>query len=191
MPAHTLRLLFATTVLSLVAGCATLPTDTPQDEAHSTGASADSTDDRQAEWPNERAMLKQQLADLPGLTLQAREDGALLLRLPAADGFARNSADPVDSLRAMLDRVAEVLVPLEHTQIKVLGHTDSMGNELYNLQLSIRRAETVMDYLRSRGIALTRLSADGRGEAEPIANNREETGRAINRRVELIVRPQE
>lgn len=57
------------------------------------------------------------------------------------------------------------------------------------MQLSIRRAEAVVEYLRGRGIALTRLQADGRGETEPFADNGIEVGRAKNRRVEMIVRP--
>ena len=70
----------------------------------------------------------------------------------------------------------------------VVGHTDSQGSEMHNLQLSIGRAEAVADHLRRRGIALERLSADGRGEADPLTSNASETGRARNRRVELQLR---
>ena len=65
--------------------------------------------------------------------------------------------------------------------------TDSQGSEMINLQLSITRAEAVVEHLRQRGIALERLSADGRGEADPLTSNATEEGRARNRRVELIL----
>ncbi|HRP96955.1 MAG TPA: OmpA family protein [Rhodocyclaceae bacterium] len=123
------------------------------------------------------------------IEVQTMDDGALLLRLPAAEGFAPDSAAPTPALRAMLEHVAAALAEAPDTEVRVLGHTDGLGSELYNLQLSIQRAEAVMEYLRTRGISLARLSADGRGEAEPIADNASESGRAVNRRVEVVVRP--
>ena len=87
----------------------------------------------------------------------------------------------------MLDALAPVLAPEEGAAVKVIGHTDSQGSEMINLQLSIARAEAVVEHLRQRGIALERLSADGRGEADPLTSNATEEGRARNRRVELIL----
>lgn len=141
------------------------------------------------EWLAMRARLAAALSGPHGIDVQTMDDGALLLRLPAAEGFARNSSEPTRALRTMLDRVATALREQPNTTINVLGHTDSIGSELYNLELSIRRAEAVMEYLRTRGIGLARLRADGRGEAEPIAGNATATGRAVNRRIEIVVRP--
>lgn len=140
-------------------------------------------------WLDTRARLGVTLGEEHRVDVQTMDDGAMLLRLPAAEGFPRDSAEPTAALKAMLDVVAAALADAPDTALKVLGHTDSIGSELYNLELSIRRAEAVMEYLRARNIALARLRANGRGEAEPIADNATVEGRAVNRRVEIIVRP--
>lgn len=171
-------------------GCASLPapdteaTDAPTSANGATEAAVPAFD-----WPAEQARLIAAFAHPGDIGTELRDDGALVLRLPAAEGFGRDSDVPTAPLKRMLDRVADVLAEEPATEIKVLGHTDSVGSETYNLALSIRRAEAVMEYLRGRGVALARLLADGRGEAEPIADNRSEAGRAINRRVEIVVRP--
>lgn len=140
-------------------------------------------------WLQARDRIGASVGTGHAIEVQTMDDGALLLRLPAAEGFAPDSAVPTAALRATLEHVAAALAELPETEVRVLGHTDGLGSELYNLQLSIQRAEAVMEYLRTRGIGLARLSADGRGEAEPIADNATETGRAVNRRVEIVVRP--
>jgi OOP family OmpA-OmpF porin len=70
-------------------------------------------------------------------------------------------------------------------RVEVAGHTDSRGNDSYNLKLSQRRAESVRDYLISMGIESSRLTARGYGESQPVATNSTEGGRAQNRRVVL------
>jgi outer membrane protein OmpA-like peptidoglycan-associated protein len=69
--------------------------------------------------------------------------------------------------------------------IEVAGHTDSMGSDAYNMELSQQRAEAVRNFLISRGVAADRLTAKGYGEAQPVADNATEEGRFKNRRVEL------
>jgi outer membrane protein OmpA-like peptidoglycan-associated protein len=64
-----------------------------------------------------------------------------------------------------------------------------MGDAQANMELSRRRATAVADYLSGQGIERGRIMAEGRGEAEPIADNASETGRAQNRRVEMVIRP--
>jgi OOP family OmpA-OmpF porin len=68
------------------------------------------------------------------------------------------------------------------------GHTDSEGEDAYNLDLSTRRGRAVVAWLVGKGIAEHRLEARGFGEAEPVADNATEEGRAWNRRVELVAR---
>jgi outer membrane protein OmpA-like peptidoglycan-associated protein len=123
-----------------------------------------------------------------GIEIRPRPDGALLLRLPAAEGFARNRTEPAPPLLAVLQRIAPALSSIQHNTIHVIGHTDSVGSEMHNLQLSIRRAEAVVEALRALGVPIIRLSADGHGENEPIADNASAEGRALNRRVEILVR---
>ena len=72
-------------------------------------------------------------------------------------------------------------------RVEVQGHTDSVGSDAHNLQLSQRRAEAVRAYLVDHGIAANRLMAQGFGETDPVASNNTEAGRALNRRVELKV----
>jgi outer membrane protein OmpA-like peptidoglycan-associated protein len=71
--------------------------------------------------------------------------------------------------------------------VEVGGHTDSVGSEAYNQGLSERRADAVRDYLMSKGVKASRLTARGYGESRPVASNDTEEGRAENRRVELVV----
>lgn len=87
---------------------------------------------------------------------------------------------------AILDRAALTLQQWGNVKVEVAGHTDSWSDDAHNLALSQRRAETVRAHLVSRGVAVDRLSARGYGEARPVADNATETGRAQNRRVELV-----
>ena len=88
---------------------------------------------------------------------------------------------------AILDKAVGLLKTQAKVVVEVAGHTDSVGSEEYNQGLSERRAISVKDYLESQGITATRLTARGYGEAQPVASNDTEEGRALNRRVELIV----
>ena len=71
--------------------------------------------------------------------------------------------------------------------IRVEGHTDSQGDDAYNLELSQRRAQAVVDYLVGKGVDRARLQAKGFGEARPLADNRTRDGRAENRRVVFTI----
>lgn len=175
-----------------VAACATpMHSEPPADRAsggsptRATTTASPSVD----HWQAERQRILEALAGQAEVSLTTAQDGALRIVIPGADGFAKGDTQPRASLRLTLDRLAAVLAARAETEVFVVGHTDSMGSELHNLQLSIKRAEAVVEYLRTRGIALTRLHADGKGEAEPVADNGDEAGRAKNRRVEIIVRP--
>lgn len=88
-----------------------------------------------------------------------------------------------------LDRLADVLRKYDRTVVTVVGHTDSLGSEAYNQRLSERRAQAVVDALAARGVPPARMSAAGRGESEPRADNATEAGRQLNRRVEILVSP--
>ncbi|XOV90245.1 MAG: OmpA family protein [Pseudomonadota bacterium] len=85
----------------------------------------------------------------------------------------------------VLDALYAGLKDVEGTSIQIVGHTSSEGAEDYNLELSRRRAASVVAALVTRGIDRARLGAHGAGEASPIADNSSETGRSLNRRVEI------
>jgi hypothetical protein len=72
-------------------------------------------------------------------------------------------------------------------QIKIIGHTDSIGSDGYNYILSLKRAKSVRDYLVKNGISKDRLIVEGKGERNPIATNMVKAGRAKNRRVEFVL----
>lgn len=100
--------------------------------------------------------------------------------------FETNSAQLTASAQAVLDRVAESLNGNPDVRVRVVGHTDNTGNRAYNVELSRRRAESVVTYLVAQGVAEDRLEADGVGPDQPVASNETAAGRQQNRRVELV-----
>ena len=91
--------------------------------------------------------------------------------------------------KAVLDaRAVPIMRNNPGIKVRVEGHTDSLGPEWYNQLLSLRRAESVRDYLVSQGINETRLSIAGYGETSPIDGNDTRAGRSNNRRVEFVIR---
>jgi OmpA-OmpF porin, OOP family len=100
--------------------------------------------------------------------------------------FKVDSAKLTPSAKVTLDRVAESLMAYpQKNDIEVHGHTSSEGSTKHNQGLSQRRSQSVVDYLVKKGVS-NRLYARGFGEEQPIADNSTETGRYMNRRVELI-----
>ncbi|MGZ4970686.1 MAG: OmpA family protein, partial [Methylobacter sp.] len=100
--------------------------------------------------------------------------------------FKYNSAELTLNAQTILDGVAQSLVAYpQKNDIEVQGHCSSEGSAAYNLKLSQRRAQSVVDYLKMKGVT-NRLIAKGYGESQPIADNKTEAGRSENRRVELI-----
>lgn len=88
-----------------------------------------------------------------------------------------------------MDKLANVVAQYGKTTVIVVGHTDAEGSTEYNQQLSQRRAQAVVNYFESKNVSPERLAALGKGEGEPIADNKTDAGRRANRRVELLVEP--
>ena len=88
--------------------------------------------------------------------------------------------------RGALDDIAERLVAFPEVRVEVIAHTDARGPADLNLALSARRAEAVVDYLRTRGVPELQLESTGVGETRPLASNDSAPGRKRNRRVELV-----
>lgn len=152
------------------------------------GAAARAAGAHRIDWKGLHDRLAGALANRPEIELGAPGRDGLRLQIPVADGFASGRTELQPPLMHALDALAPALTGEVAVAVHVVGHTDSQGSEMHNLQLSIGRAEAVADHLRRRGIALERLSADGRGEADPLTSNASEAGRARNRRVELQLR---
>jgi OOP family OmpA-OmpF porin len=90
-----------------------------------------------------------------------------------------------------LDEAVEALLNTDEVvEVRVEGHTDSIGSEEYNKQLSQERAQSVVDYLVSNGVNGNNLIPVGMGETSPVANNATDAGRALNRRVDFVVNSQ-
>ena len=89
--------------------------------------------------------------------------------------------------KAKLDDLTSKIQGINLEVIIAVGHTDSVGTDTYNQRLSVRRAEAVKAYLVSKGIERNRVYTEGKGEKQPVADNRTAEGRAKNRRVEIEV----
>lgn len=89
--------------------------------------------------------------------------------------------------KAKLDDLASKVQGINLEVIVAVGHTDSVGSDAYNQKLSERRAQAVKAYLESKGIDKSRVYTEGKGEKQPVADNKTKDGRAQNRRVEIEV----
>jgi OmpA-OmpF porin, OOP family len=89
--------------------------------------------------------------------------------------------------KAKLDALVSKVKGINLEVIIAVGHTDSIGSDAYNQKLSVRRAEAVKAYLISKGIEKNRIYTEGKGEKQPVADNKTKEGRAKNRRVEVEV----
>ena len=129
-------------------------------------------------------------AELEGTGVSVVRNGDnITLNMPGNVTFATNSADLSPAFFDVLNSVGKVLAEYEQTVVEVAGHTDSTGTDAYNQGLSERRANSVSTYLRGQGVIPQRLITLGMGESRPIADNNSESGRQINRRVEITMVP--
>ncbi len=101
--------------------------------------------------------------------------------------FDLNKSDLQRSSYPELDRVLHLMQANNNMEVEIAGYTDSQGSDAYNMDLSLRRANTVKDYLLKKGISSSRITAKGYGKDNPISTNDTEDGRADNRRVEFVV----
>ncbi|MGE5236241.1 MAG: OmpA family protein [Acidobacteriota bacterium] len=140
------------------------------------------------EWSGERAAPGQQpecaIVRGGGLTARLAEGGRAVLY---GVYFDSDSATLKSESEPTLEEVAAVLTSEPDLKLLVGGYTDATNTDAYNLQLSQKRAEAVVAWLVAHGVAAPRLSAKGFGKAQPVADNKTAAGRALNRRVELVV----
>jgi outer membrane protein OmpA-like peptidoglycan-associated protein len=130
-----------------------------------------------------RARLLQQLN-----TILATRDSARGLIANMSDVlFKSGSFELLPGARERLAKVSGIVLAYPTLKLQVEGHTDSIGSDDYNQQLSEARAEAVRDYLIQQGISAGQITAKGMGKTQPIASNDTPEGRQQNRRVELVL----
>ena len=118
-----------------------------------------------------------------------RNGDNIILNMPGNVTFATGSSNISADFYRVLDSVALVLNEFDKTYVDVVGHTDSTGSLALNQQLSEARASSVARYLESQKVVSQRVVTNGRGPSQPIASNDTPNGRALNRRVEIILTP--
>ncbi len=136
----------------------------------------------------DRRIAMEQAAQGTGVDVSRTADNQLKVNIPSDVSFDTGSATIKPQMRAVLDPFAASLKDDAKAQVTIVGHTDSTGSEAVNNPLSVQRAQSVRDYLSSRGVAATRVATEGRGEREPVSDNTTDAGRAKNRRVEILLR---
>lgn len=115
--------------------------------------------------------------------------GVITLVMPGNITFPTGQSSVKADFYPVLDAVADVLKEYNKTSISISGHTDNVGRDDANMKLSQDRANSVGQYLISRGVAGGRVNAVGYGKSQPIADNSTENGRSQNRRVEIKINP--
>ncbi len=125
-----------------------------------------------------------------GTGIEVTRDGDVIkLNLPDGVTFDFNSAALKPQFHPALDQVATTMAEYNQTIVEVSGHTDSVGSDEYNQRLSEQRAGSVANYLMGKGLLRERFEVVGMGERNPVADNASDSGRTVNRRVEIRVVP--
>ena len=135
----------------------------------------------------QEAELRRQTA---GTGVEVSRDGDVIkLNLPDGVTFDFGKANLKSQFYPALDNVASTLAEYNQTIVEVSGHTDSIGSDAANQTLSVQRANAVGNYLIGKGLVRERFEIVGFGETRPVASNDTDSGRALNRRVEIRVVP--
>lgn len=122
-----------------------------------------------------------------GVEVSQTPDNQLKLHIPNDLSFDTNRADLQPRLRPILDQFAQGLGQQPGLEVFIVGHADASGTDAINDPLSLARANSVRDYLLSRGVDARSMATEGRGSREPLASNDSPAGRARNRRVEIFL----
>lgn len=119
------------------------------------------------------------------------EERGMVITIPGSVLFATGQSTLLPGAQAKLDKVADALSTQTERHFTVEGHTDNQGTDAVNQVLSQKRADAVRDYLIVHGVAAASISAVGKGASTPVADNKTIEGRAMNRRVEIVVERQQ
>ncbi|MEO1203931.1 MAG: OmpA family protein [Pseudomonadota bacterium] len=164
--------------------------------ATASGVSIRGVTEREADWQQAMAELEAVAPDdLPVRTSVLPIDTQKPVALICREVFVASTREPIrfqlagDTLRsasyAALHRLVEFAADCPDARITIVGHSDSVGDPAFNLDLSRRRAGAVARFLTDRGVAADRLEVRGAGASEPVADNATSYGRRQNRRIEF------
>jgi outer membrane protein OmpA-like peptidoglycan-associated protein len=130
------------------------------------------------------------MAERMGATERQGEGGNKVIVISTGLLFTTSSSDLSPHARAKLHEVASALkTDPQSNNVIVEGYTDDRGTDAYNAALSMRRAQSVADFLESEGIPKDRVTTEGLGPQNPVSQAQTPEGRALNRRVEITIRP--
>jgi outer membrane protein OmpA-like peptidoglycan-associated protein len=130
--------------------------------------------------------------EIPGATVERIDDG-IVVTFDENSGvyFETNKYNINAASDALLTKLANILKEYPDTNVLIVGHTDSVGADAYNMTLSKNRAEAVTNFFTAKGLAANRFTTNWFGEEQPVADNATPEGRAKNRRVNLAIVPNE
>jgi outer membrane protein OmpA-like peptidoglycan-associated protein len=158
-------------------------------EADSAAArqAAESADRARAEAVRQKEEMRARLLAQLNQVLQTRDTArGLIVSMPdVLFDFNKYTLKP--AARERLARISGIVLAYPDLKLQIEGHTDAIGSDEYNQTLSEKRAEGVRDYIVSSGVSMNNVAAQGLGKADPVADNGTASGRALNRRVEMIV----
>lgn len=138
-------------------------------------------------WKRVKDDVQQSGASTLGIDVVEMPDGSLKVNIPSNVSFDTGKADLKPALLPVLDSVATSLQQHPELRAKVVGHTDNTGAAGLNQTLSENRARSVSNYLTKQNVSTQRVTIEGRGMNDPIADNGTSEGRATNRRVEIYL----
>lgn len=138
-------------------------------------------------WAGVKNDVEKSGASSLGVDVTEMPDGTLRVNIPSNVSFDTGKYALKPALLPVLDSVARALVQHPELRAKSIGYTDSTGSQATNQTLSINRAQAVSSYLTQQGVPAGKVTAEGRGPSNPVADNGTAEGRAMNRRVELYL----
>jgi outer membrane protein OmpA-like peptidoglycan-associated protein len=118
-----------------------------------------------------------------------RNGNEIILNMPSDITFPTNSSNINSRFYGTLRSVSKVIAKYKQNSVEISGHTDSTGNYSSNMELSSRRAESVASFLQNQGVSYQRISTQGYGPNYPVASNNSSSGKQLNRRAEIKLRP--
>lgn len=136
---------------------------------------------------SERLRQKQDSIAALGVAGMIQHDPLVLEKATLRFNFEFNSAAPSPEARDYLDDLVNALKDNPDLRLQLIGHTDNVGSDKFNLRLSLSRAQAIKDYVVERGIDASRVTVDGKGLREPLNSNANPEEQALNRRVEMTI----